>query len=198
MNVTSRVAPLLLLTSAVLGGSLVGCSGGGGPPEAEAESEGERPDVPSDAESPCVVGEWQLDVSDYSVQAEAYVLGLGIPIENFAMTGSGAIQFAADGLVATDVDLTTTGTIVAGDTRVPLNQRSAYTASGDWSQADDDAALDLANWSNVPDPDVPVDPAAPPIPAIDYTDIPSVSVECSADTLVLQGPGAPLSALWHR
>lgn len=184
------IATLLLAA-----GVLAGCAAEPSPAPDAPETE---PDPGPVAETPCVVGEWQLDVADYGAQSEAYVLGLGLPIEGFAMTGGGTIQFTADGLVATDIDLTITGTIVAGETTVPLNQRSSYTATGDWSQPADDSTLDLANWANVPDPAVPTDPAAPPIPAIDYTDVPSVTAECSGDTLLLQGPGAPLSALWHR
>lgn len=170
---------------------LAGCTASGGTPESD-------PDVPPAADAPCIVGTWQLDVADYAAQSEAFVLGLGLPIEGFGMTGAGTIAFTADGLVATDINLTTTGTIVAGDTMVPLNQPSAYSGSGDWSAGATDDTIDLANWANVPDPDVPVSPDGPPVPAIDYTDIPTVTASCSANDLVLQGPDAPLSALWHR
>jgi hypothetical protein len=170
---------------------LAGCAGGTGDPA-------ESPDDGAAAEVPCIVGTWQLDVADYAAQSEAFVLGLGLPIIDFGMTGAGTITFTADGLVATDIDLTTTGTIVAGDTQVPLNQGSSYSGSGDWAAGTDADTIDLSNWANVPDPDVPVDPAAPPIPAIDYTDIPTVGASCSESDLVLQGPDAPLSALWHR
>lgn len=178
--------PLLLVATAF---ALAGCTAPAETPDAEP--------APS-AEQPCLVGTWQLDVPDYAAQSEAFVLGLGLPIEGFAMTGAGTITFTADGLVATDIDLRTTGTIVADDTRVPLDQPSSYTGSGDWATGADPDTVDLANWANVPDPDVPFDPDAPPVPTIDYTDIPTVSAVCTADDLVLQGPGAPLSALWHR
>jgi hypothetical protein len=170
---------------------LAGCSAPGG------DGSPDEPDTPGGADTPCVVGTWQLDVPDYAAQSEEYVLGLGLPIEGFAMDGAGTITFTADGLVATDITLTTTGTIVAGETRVPLNQPSSYTGSGDWSAGADADTLDLANWANVPDPGVTADPDAA-VPAIDYTDIPSVTAACSANDLVLQAPGAPLSALWHR
>jgi len=172
---------------------LAGCAAGS-PTSPGPAGAGDDPD----AETPCIVGTWQLDVADYAAQSEAFVLGLGLPIEGFDMTGAGTITFTADGLVASDIDLTTTGTIVAGDTRVPLNQRSSYSGSGDWATGTDPDTIDLANWANVRDADVPVDPAAPPIPAIDYTDIPTVTASCTESDLVLQGPDAPLSALWHR
>jgi hypothetical protein len=182
LGTIALAATALLLTS---------CTAPGGTPEPD-------PEVPPAADEPCIVGTWQLDVADYAAQSEEFVLGLGLPIEDFAMTGAGEITFTADGLVATDIALTTTGTIVAGDTRVPINQQSAYTGSGDWAAGTDPDTIDLSNWANVPDPDVATSPDAPPVPAIDYTDIPTVTASCTANDLVLQGPDAPLSALWHR
>jgi hypothetical protein len=175
-------AALLLLTA---------CTAPGGTPEPDPDDGGPT------AEVPCIVGTWQLDVADYAAQSEAFVLGLGLPIEGFAMDGAGQITFTADGLVSTEVALTTTGTIVAGDTMVPLNQLSAYSASGDWAAGSGDS-IDLSNWSQVPDPDVPVSPDGPDLPAIDYTDIPTVSAPCTANTLELAAPGAPLTARWQR
>lgn len=188
---TRTAAPILLMAlfSTAL---LTGCT----PPAGTGSDPAD--DGSGSSQNPCVVGTWHLDVADYASQAESYVLGLGIPIEGFAMEGAGTIQFTTDGLVATDIDLTTTGTIVAGETSVPLNSRSGYNASGDWSIGSDGSSLNLANWSNTPDPDVPVDPSAPPIPAIDYTDIPSLAAVCTTSTLVLKAPDAPMSAQWTR
>ncbi|MEO8529508.1 MAG: hypothetical protein ABI435_10570, partial [Pseudolysinimonas sp.] len=148
-----------------------------------------------DVEVPCVVGTWNLDVADYAAQSEAYTLGLGLPIVGFAMSGSGKITFAGEGLVATDVVLTTTGTIVAGDTRTPLNQTSAYTGTGDWVEGAG-STIDFANWSNTPGVgEITVDGSSP---TIDFTDIPSVGITCTATDLTLKAPDAPLSSLWHR
>lgn len=176
---------------------LSGC-GSGAESDSAPDSDVEPGGGASSDPTPCVVGTWELDVPDYATQTEAYVLGLGIPITDYAMSGAGTIRFTSDGLVATEVDLTTTGTIVAGETAVPLNSRSAYSGSGDWDTGSTGDTVDLANWANLPSPEVPVDPSAPSIPTIDYTDIPSVSAQCSEDTLVLQGPDAPFSAVWHR
>jgi hypothetical protein len=192
MKLTTRTAAPVLLVAALATMSLGGCA---------PESDPDRDPVDegsSGEQQPCIVGTWKLDVADYGNQSEAYVLGLGLPIVDFAMDGDGTIQFTADGLVSTGIDLTTTGTIVAGDTQVPLNSRSGYTATGDWSPGDDLDSIDLANWSNVPDPSIPVDPAAPPVPAIDYTDVDAVMAFCTEEFLVLQAPGTPLSARWTR
>ena len=191
MNATRLASPIVLVAF-LAAASLGGCA-----PVSEPDRDASGDGSPKDGD-PCVVGSWNLDVADYAAQSEAYVLGLGIPVEGFAMEGAGTIRFTADGLVATDIDVTTTGTIVAGDTRVPLNSRSGYSASGEWSSGDADSSINLANWSNVPDPGIPIDPAAPSIPAIDYTDVPAISARCTENTLVLQGPDAPLSARWTR
>ncbi|CAN5325284.1 hypothetical protein BH11ACT4_BH11ACT4_17760 [soil metagenome] len=184
-----------LAASLVIVGALVGCTA---PPGPGTDVDAELDDSAAPEDVPCHVGTWQLDVADYASQSEAYILGLGLPIESFGMSGVGTISFTQDGLVATEIDLTTTGTIVAGDTRVPLNTRSAYSGSGDWLASTTPDRIDLDNWATLPDPDVPMDPSAPPIPAIDYTEIPSVTIVCSEGSLLLQGPEAPLSALWSR
>ncbi len=192
MTAAARTFAPAVVVAILAAASLAGCAPEPVPVPEPAD------DVPSSQQDPCLVGTWNLDVADYGFQAEEYVLGLGLPIADFAMDGAGTIQFTASGLVSTDIDLTTTGTIVAGDTRVPLNTRSGYTATGDWSEGEDLDSIDLANWSNVPDPSIPVDPAAPPIPAIDYTGIDAVMAFCTETFLVLQAPGAPLSARWTR
>jgi hypothetical protein len=178
---------ILLGTAAVL--LLAGCSAA-----APVDSGG---DPAPDPDDPCVVGTWYLDVADYATQSEAFLVDTGIPITDFAMDGSGTIAFTADGLVATNIDLTTTGTLVAGENRIPVNQRSAYTGSGDWSVGADADTIDLANWANVPEPGTEADAEAA-TPAIDYTDIPTVTASCSAHDLTLRGPDAPLSAHWTR
>lgn len=183
MRMRSLIAPAALLL-------LAGCSAGTPTPI--------NPEDDPSVELPCIVGTWQLNVADYAAQSEDFVLGLGLPIEEFAMDGSGTITFTPDGLVTSAVDLTTTGTIVAGDTRVPLNQRSAYSGTGDWAAGDVDDTIDLTNWANVYADGAVEDAAEDPIPAIDYTDIPTVTAICTEHDLVLQGPDAPLSALWHR
>ena len=193
-----RLLPAALIVLSV--GTVSGCSA-----QSPAEPAPAPEPAASDpgAEAPCIVGEWQLDVPDYASQSEDYLVGLGIPIEDFEMTGNGTMTFTESGLVAGVIDLSITGTLVAGDTRVPVDQRSAYEGSGDWSQPDDPTTIDLANWANVPVPDTAADPGAfddpdAPVPAIDFTDIPAVTAECTADTLWLQAPGAPMSSLWHR
>lgn len=183
MRIHSLTAGLAILL-------LAGCTAAAPSPDAG--------DGDAGAETPCVVGTWNLDVADYAAQSEEFVLGLGLPIEGFEMTGSGTITFTDDGLVAADIALETSGTIVAGGQAIPFVQPSVYTSSGDWAPGADADTIDLENWANIPDADYPVDPDAPAIPAIDFTDIPSVTAPCTATTLTLQGPDAPLAANWTR
>ena len=67
------------------------------------------------------------------------------------------------------------------------NLTAEYTVTR-WNPAEQD-------WT---DPSVPVDPAAPPVPAIDYTDVDAVMAFCTEAFLVVQVPGAPLSTRWTR
>ncbi len=192
MQRTARTAtpPLILALFATM--TLSGCASATNPDRDGSD------DKSSPREAPCIVGTWNLDVSDYEAQSADFVNDRGLPIADFALDGAGTIQFTSDGLVSTDIDLTTTGTIVAGDTRVPLNTPSAYTATGNWSTGSDPASLDLKNWATVPGGGSEAASETSTIPAIDYTDIPTVTANCSAEELVLQAPGAPLSARWTR
>lgn len=59
---------------------LAGCAPGTTP-----EPDPDPVDPGSSGEQPCIIDTWKLDVADYASQSEAYVLGLGIPIVDFAM-----------------------------------------------------------------------------------------------------------------
>ncbi len=193
LTTATRLIPALLFA-----GALAACSPASEPQEpAHPPTDSNSGDQTDGAEDACIVGTWQLDVPDYAAQSEFYLTSIGVPITEFDMTGAGTIQFTSDGLVSTDIALTTSGTIVSGDAVVPISVPSVYTATGDWSEGSAGETIDLANWSTVPG-DAPVDPGAPQIPAIDYTDIPTVGAVCSADLLVLTAPGAPLQAAWTR
>lgn len=111
------------------------------------------------------------------------------------MSGGGKLTFTPDGLVSADVGLRTSGTIVAGDQRVPVDVPSTYSATGDWSRTGDES-LQFDNWAKVVE-----DEGVPPdvdLPALDVTQLTDVEAQCSADSLYLAGPGAPIGALWTR
>lgn len=198
MTRTARTAAPLLLSAVLATALLAGCSSGTLPEPQPASGETATPSEGSTGQGACIVGDWALDVAAYRVTTEEYLLGLGLPIEGYDLTGVGVITFTADGLVATDVDLTSSGTIVAGDVRVPVNSPGRYTATGDWSTGDGDT-INLANWSddiNV-NPDPLADPSGPGVP-VDFTDIPNIASTCSANELVLSAPGAPFDTIWWR
>lgn len=170
--------------------ALAGCSAEPTPQEpANPESGGQQP---------CQVGYWLLDVPDYRSQSEAYMVGLGIPLEEYTMTGDGNLDIGADGFIAGVISLDSSGVFVAEDRRAPFETHSSSTFSGNWELGADASTIDLSNWVTVPDPAVEVEPGDPPVSALDFTDIPSVSAECTGDTLRLQVPDAPLSVLFHR
>ncbi|HTL40713.1 MAG TPA: hypothetical protein VL294_04510 [Pseudolysinimonas sp.] len=191
------VRPAVLGAAFLLLGFLTGCAGGGTPQEAREDDvvEGQ----PDDAIQPddCLIGEWLLDVDDYGAQSEAYLTGLGIPITEFAMDGGGILAFGMDGTVALNIDLTTTGVLVAGDSMVPISAPSHYGGSGIWSRPDADVdAVDITEWvtpssAAAADSDVQV-----PLP--DFAADPRVFVQCSGDQLILQGAEAPFGSSWTR
>lgn len=160
------------------------------------------PATPHDPEpreqAPCQVGHWELDVADYAAQSEAFLGGFAFPIVDFAMEGSGQLDIGADGFMDGVVSLVTSGIISVPERNTPFTTPSSYTFSGNWATGTNAGTMDLSNWATVPDPGVVVNPASPAVPAFDLTDVPSVTSECTADSLRLQGPDAPLSALWHR
>ncbi len=157
-------------------------------------------DPPSDAPAAaCEVGHWVLDVSDFESQVVPFLEGNGIPIVDYGMSGDGQLDIVEDGFIDGVVSLRSTGTIDPGGVPpTPVDVTSSYTFSGNWAPGDTAGTLDLENWAQVADPGVPVDEFGVIPSFFDFTDIPSVSSECTADTLRLQGPDAPFSALWHR
>jgi hypothetical protein len=85
-----------------------------------------------------------------------------------------------------------------GAPSTPVDVASSYTFSGNWAPGATPGTIDLSNWAQVADVGVPIDESGTIPSFLDFTDIPTVSSECTADTLRLQGPDAPFSALWHR
>lgn len=169
---------------------LAGCAP---PPTPDPDTTDPSPPGTVDTDD-CLVGTWALDVPAYAAESEAYVIGVA-PIVDFAMDGAGQLTFTADGLVSTDVSLRTTGTIVAGDVRVPLDVPSSYSATGDWSRVGDDS-IQFDNWAKLTGS--AEEPSEVDIPSFDYTQLTDVNAFCSATELFIQGPDAPILATWVR
>jgi hypothetical protein len=180
MTVTARAAApaaLLLLFA------LTGCGGAGSGEQEEHIDDGVegQPDDPIAADD-CLVGDWLLDVADYGAQSEAYLTGLGIPITDFAMDGSGFLAFGADGTVGVSIGLTTTGVLHGDDVAVPISVPGEYTVATQETDAGDATAGEVSI----------------PIPMLDFESNSRAFVICDGDSLTLQGADAPFGSLWTR
>jgi hypothetical protein len=198
MTVTARAAApaaLLLLFA------LTGCGGAGSGEQEEHIDDGVegQPDDPIAADD-CLVGDWLLDVADYGAQSEAYLTGLGIPITDFAMDGSGFLAFGADGTVGVSIGLTTTGVLHGDDVAVPISVPGEYTANGTWSRPDADVdAIDIDVATQETDAgDATAGEVSIPIPMLNFESNSRAFVICDGDSLTLQGADAPFGSLWTR
>lgn len=191
MKLTTRQISPLMVLAGIAALTLSGCGVSPSPDSEDDRNEGS-------ADAPCVVGTWTLDVDDYEASSIGYFASLPLPIQEFQMDGDGTIKFTADGLVASDINLRMTGLMVFGEVSVPFDTPSSYQGSGDWETGTAPDTIDFANWANTAGSSESDDPSAPPVPRIDYSNMPSVAAQCTADTLRLQAPEAPFATLWHR
>jgi hypothetical protein len=158
---------------------------------------GTEPDAPAEPTVACEVGSWVLDVADFEAQSVEFLTAQGIPITDFVMTGDGSLDIGDDGYLAGVVSLTSAGTLVpSGAPPTDISVPSSYTFSGQWAVGDDPDTIDLSDWAQVADVGAPTPDVVAPF--LDFTDVPTVSSACDDTSLRLQGPDAPLSALWHR
>lgn len=187
------VIPVVLVTAVLL----AGCAPSPADPEpdsADANATGPQPPGAVDSDD-CLVGTWNLDVPAYASESEAYLVGLGIPLDDFAMDGAGKLTLTTDGLASVDIDVRTAATLVAGDQLIPIDVPSSYTATGDWSRTGDDTAQ-FDNWAKVTEEE-----GIPPeidLPSFDATQLADVQARCSSNELSLAAPGAPIGSNWYR
>lgn len=182
------------VAAAAIAVALVGCAA----PSTPADPGDAAPAPPASGNEPCYVGVWQLDVVDYQAQSWVYLTDLGIPLDDFLMDGAGAITFTADGFVTAEIDLISSGSLVADEVRIPFSQRSAYTGSGDWAPGTEPDTIDFTNWAILPVEGAEPSPDAPAAPTIDFTGMSGVTALCTDDGLTLHGPDAPVSTNWTR
>ncbi len=197
---TASLLALVASSALVLAGCTPDPSDEPQDPPAPEESE---PQQPADGlgDTACVVGTWSLVVPDYRLQSEAYLLGLGVPITEFDMTGAQILRVTQDGLLDVQTDLTTSGVIVAGDTIVPVSVTTVESASAEWgwdATSPSGGLLEVALWEVL---ETSTSGAGPeglevPPPRFDGANA-SLLVDCDAETMLLQG-GGPLSALFER
>lgn len=174
---------------------LAGC--GTTPPAPEPASSPEAAPPGDDGGSSCFTGgPWQLDLADYSAQAEPWMVGLGIPISDFVMTGSQTVQFTDDGLMSVLTDMVSTGILQTDDGPIPISVPSALGGSGDWS-LDDSGRMTIANWtSDGPAPESADGEITPPV--LDFSTISEVGVTCQPGLLSLTAPESPFVPLFRR
>ncbi len=195
----TRSAALLLAlvaSTTLLSACSVDPGSGGSPlPPAPEESEPQQP-IDGLGDTDCVVGQWGLDVVDYRVQSELYLLGLGVPITEFDMVGGQTLTITEDGLLAVETNLRTSGVIVAGDSSVPISVTTVESASAEWgwdATSPSGGMLEVTEWQivNSSTTGEGLDVAPPRF------DGAFLLVDCDAQTMLLQG-GGPLSALFER
>ncbi len=176
------VASTMLLTAC----SVDPGSGDAPLPPAPEESEPQQP-IDGVGDTDCVVGRWGLEVVDYRLQSEAYLLGLGVPITEFDMVGGQTLTITEDGLLAVETNLT-----------VPISVTTVESASAEWgwdATSPSGGMLEIAEWQIVDSSSVGegLDVAPPRFEGDDAF----LLVDCDAQTMLLQG-GGPLSALFER
>lgn len=183
---------LTLVAAAVV--VLAGCTapGGSADPDADPPVDGET------GETSCLVGDWYLDLADYTAQSSEYLLGLGIPLEDLDISGQQKVTFTADGYLNIATDLTTSA-VVMGQS-ISTTTQSAGGADWYWDATNDaDGDLTLENWAWTVEPGGATDPAAPPAaPFFDPESGDTIAVACTETSLSLQGSGAPLVGNFTR
>lgn len=188
-------AARLLVTGAVAALALTACAPPGGTtpevdPGSGAGGEG------SGAEQPCFVGNWALDLDRYATDSELYMTGLGIPIQDFAMTGAGIAQFGSDGAADITIEVVSTGTIVVPDASIPVSVPSGYHGAGSWAPRSESDHFDLVDFSEESTA-TPTEGGAE-LPAITFAGPSGVEFACVGDTLFLQGPDGVIPSYWNR
>lgn len=188
-----RIGPLTAVVTFGVALALAGCTA------APSTDDGPDPDAvdpaPPTAADCFTGGPWSLDLADYGEQAQNYLDSLGIPVEGLTMTGSQTVQFTADGLMAVETDIVSTGVITTPNGDVPFEIPSTGGGSGDWS-IDDSSQLTIENWATVAS-DTPADPTVE-IPLPDYSTISPVGVTCQPGLLSLASPNSPFVPLFRR
>jgi hypothetical protein len=160
------------------------------------EPEGSSTQDPESGDTACLLGRWHLDVPDYQAQSAAYLTGLGVPLESFAMSGTQILDINDEPLITISTDLVTDA-VVAGQA---LSVRSAWAGNGEWTwNTDAPTQLGIADWAWTVDPGGSDDPETiPSAPFFDPESDAPITVTCTDTALSLQGGDAPLVGNFTR
>ena len=181
-------------TSALVVLLLVGCT----PTVTDSDDPGDAAGgEAAPGEASCLTGQWDLDVANYRDQSQQYLTTLGIPIADFAMSGTEVLSFGEDGGLELGTNITAGGTITVPGFSGPVSTTTQSVSSGDWSTADD-GSLTIENWTLIDNAVTSTAPEGVELGGFSLADATGVTVLCDQTTLFLQGPDAPLGSYWTR
>lgn len=195
---------LALVGAVILGGTavLAGCVAQAPAPAASSAPAADDTPAPTPEQDPvaaCLVGTWQLDTEDFVAQSQAYMTGLGIPVDTVTVEGGQQLVFAADGFTSQSTDLTWTATLMGQTITVP----SEAAGEGAWTVTD--GALAVTDWvwqvdpaDSPPPTGLPAGAAVPDLGGFLMSGLTVPDVQCDDEILVLQGTGAPLRGVFVR
>ncbi len=144
----------------------------------------------------CLIGSWLLDLDDYAAQSQAYVVGLGIPMESLTYSGTYRIELSDNGgdLLFTAGAGLTTSAIVNG---TPIGGSESWYGESAFTWADEShQSVTLDGWNYIED--LEIDGEIPGVGVLYPEEAGTISMACSGDTMSLSGPGAPLVGLFVR
>lgn len=200
-RVASAAASVILVAAL----ALTGCSGDdpGPPPPDDADpvdpapaDDGASGDSPFDspeaeALARCTEGRWSLDTEAYAIGAAAYMVSLGpVPLESLTLDGTLLLDITEE-TIGQSVDLTWNAVLMGIGVTV-VDQSSGV---GDLRWWDD--GFDIHDWLWGVEPGEP-SADAPAVPSPSIADGGFVLASCTDTSLVLNGDGAPLTAIFFR
>ena len=149
------------------------------------------------AELSCLTGQWDLDVANYRDQSQEYLTTLGVPIADFAMSGTEVLSFGEDGSLELAANITAGGTITVPGFTGPVSTTTENISTGNWTTAED-GSLTIENWTPIVNDVSGESPEGVELGGFTLADATGITALCDATSLFLQGPDAPLGSYWTR
>lgn len=138
----------------------------------------------------CLLGDWELQTDLYTEDAFEWTLSQGVQIDSLQISGSYTLHVLEDGIDI--VSMLQTDGVVRG---IPVTSHDHYTGSGEWWWEDAlDSSITISEWHY--DGAGPSSEAGPPV--IDPLSGQPIRIACDGDTMLISGPGAPLTGTFFR